>query len=123
MYTFFERFSDFRGGTVDFYKPEMNNYPVQGLATVDIVPIVLGKVMRNILTTCPDVQLATTTHDSIMVDSPAKDVRIAGRILKYTMERAGYYLEESFGCKLPIELPVDVKYGDNWEDMIPLDLS
>lgn len=122
-YTFLQRErTDFRGKVdVEFYTPEVKNYPVQGFATGDVVPMMLGKLMRQIYRECPSVVLLGSVHDSVLLDVP-KDVDVyrIGRMLKHTLEDVPYYLKEDYGYVANNVFPVDVSVGMNWGSMLDI---
>lgn len=122
-YTFLQRErTKFSGHTdVEFYAPEVKNYPVQGFATGDVVPMMLGKLMRQIYRECPDVVLLGSVHDSVLLDVP-KDVDVyrVGRMLKHTLEDVPYYLKEDYGYVANNVFPVDVSVGMNWGSMLDI---
>jgi DNA polymerase I-like protein with 3'-5' exonuclease and polymerase domains len=108
-----------------FSPTQLKNYPVQGFATGDIVPEVLGR-LRRVLTEAglsDKVLLVNTVHDSVLFDVDKKalednNITIIGvcTFIKQTMEKAPKYMEESFGVKIDLPLKVDVKYGDSWQE-------
>ena len=122
MYTFYEKESTngFYAGKVDFYSPEVKNYPVQGFATGDIVPMMVGKLMRQLLR-YKGVRLINTVHDSILVDVHGDHTpESIARILKGTLEGVPHYLKEDYGYVANNVFPVDVKWGKNWHDMVDI---
>ena len=108
-----------------FSPTQLKNYPVQGFATGDIVPEVLGR-LRRVLTEnnlSDKVLLVNTVHDSVLFDVDVKAIRemsysIDGIALfiKNVMELAPQFMEERFGVKIDLPLKVDVKYGESWQE-------
>jgi DNA polymerase-1 len=119
-YTFFEK-DGYHGGA-SFYSPEIKNYPVQGLATGDIVPLVLGRLMRRLLHEELECKLINTVHDSIILDVEESKLLRAGRVLKETMEMAPTFIKNDYNYEWTTPLPVDVNYGRDWEHLTPLEL-
>jgi DNA polymerase I-like protein with 3'-5' exonuclease and polymerase domains len=105
--------------TYSFSPTEMKNYPVQGLATGDIVPMMLGviwdKYKDNI-----DVKMINTIHDSVLfdVDSMAYDEFVTS--IKEVLEQTHVYFEHTFGHPLALKLNASVSAGDNWFDMVEI---
>lgn len=121
MYSFAEYDNDYRPGTVSFSPTQMKNYPVQGFATGDIVPMILGKlfrVLKNNPDLCDDFLLVNTVHDSIIFD--VKDInslRIGTPIVEEVMQQAPLYLKEDFDIDFNLPLNVEIKYGKNWMEL------
>ena len=121
IYVFNEYDNDYKPGHTRFSSTQMKNYPVQGLATADIVPMILGKIYRRIKT---EVDLhnrflmINTIHDSIIFDVSDKGTLDKGvPIIKEVMENAPKYLKSQFGMDFNLPLKVDVEYGKNWLEM------
>lgn len=103
-----------------FSPTKVKNYPVQGYATGDIVPMVLGKLYRE-LASKPEsyrdtVLMVNTTHDSVLFDCCS--VRVAATWAKRAreiMESAPLMLKDIFGIDFFTEkLPVGVTVGKDW---------
>ena len=120
----FKEYDGFHNDT-SFSPTQMKNYPVQGFATGDIVPMVLGKlyrVLKNDSVLSDECLLINTVHDSVVFDVKDEGVlRYADRIIRQTMEDAPRYLKETFGIDFDLELPVDGEAGRNWLHMEPVD--
>ena len=102
--------------TYNFSPTEFKNYPVQGLATGDIVPMMLGVIFRQLIGR-DDVKMVNTVHDSLMFDvkSDSSDAFITEitTILKCTH----MYFEETFKIPLALKLNAGASVGKNWFDM------
>jgi DNA polymerase-1 len=102
---------------VGFSPTELKNYPVQGGATADIVPLVLGKLLR-VLRNNPELKdkclMINTVHDSVLFDVHKDVLEAAILVIKATMEAAPTYIKEQFGFEFPLKLKVGVSYGRNW---------
>jgi DNA polymerase-1 len=113
--------------TVSFSPTQMKNYPVQGYATADIVPIVIGKLYRALLDAekfRDSVLLVNTVHDSVVFD--CKDMITAKEwapLAARYMENAPTYLKEDFGIDFNLPLKVEAEAGYTWHDMKPLTLT
>lgn len=101
------------------FKPtEVKNYMVQGTATGDIVPMMLGEVYRWLLEKDDDrVLLVNTVHDSIILDVslPSKETYEFGKQLKELMESAPNIYQERFGVEFTLPMKVGVTYGKDWK--------
>ena len=102
--------------TYNFSPTELKNYPIQGLATGDIVPMMLGVIFRE-LKGRDTVKMVNTIHDSLMFDVELDFVPsfIEGitAILKNTHE----YFENTFKKPLALKLNAGASVGINWFDM------
>ena len=104
---------------VSFSPTEMKNYPVQGLATGDIVPMMMGKLLRYLFAEelNSTFYLTNQIHDSIMIDVDVKnvpDIHAALNGIKDLLESVPFYLEETFGIKTDLPFKVDIKTGPSW---------
>jgi DNA polymerase I-like protein with 3'-5' exonuclease and polymerase domains len=108
-----------RGISTSFSPTNIKNYPVQGGATGDIVPLVLGKVVRA-LKTDPVLKdkalLIGTVHDSIIVDCCASVLDKLRAVLQNIMQAAPEYYHQQFGIIFDLELPCEVTWGKNWKE-------
>jgi DNA polymerase I-like protein with 3'-5' exonuclease and polymerase domains len=120
MYTFHEYDApDWVDLHTSFSPTEIKNYPVQGFATGDIVPLVLGKLF-NKYNGRNDVLLINTVHDSILFDTiydpdSAEVVQVAQDI-KDTLEKAPQYLKD-LGVNFDLPLSANVEWGRNWGEL------
>jgi DNA polymerase I-like protein with 3'-5' exonuclease and polymerase domains len=106
-----------KGRRYTSFKPtEIKNYPVQGLATGDIVPMVLGKLHRQLISKglIGKAKLINTVHDSIVLDVHKEVVYTISRLVKRVMEAAPIEYEKIFGVPFTLPLRVEVSWGDNW---------
>jgi len=106
----------------NFSPTKMKNYPVQGFATGDIVPMVLGEVFKMVKTTewSTRFKLINTVHDSILFDIAPRGEGELLRfciLLKGVMESAPKMLKEKFNIDFELPLKVDISTGKNWGAM------
>jgi DNA polymerase I-like protein with 3'-5' exonuclease and polymerase domains len=103
-----------------FSPTEIKNYPVQGFATGDVVPITLGVMMQYY---CAEDELGVTpvntVHDSIMFSvaygQEAQD--LYHLVVDKVMPTVVQVLKDSFGIDMLVPLNVDAKIGYNWGNM------
>lgn len=105
---------------------QLRNYPVQGTATGDIVPMVVAEVasvLRN--AGYPHgVKLITTTHDSVTLDCCDKNIAVHAvhTLQAEIFSKIVPLINEKFpGIAWDIPLTIEVEIGPNWGDMKPLD--
>jgi DNA polymerase-1 len=94
-----------------FSPTEIKNYPVQGLATADIVPMMMGKLLRELKKNRFEAKLVNQVHDSILLDVPEKELDKVVECGRMVLE--SNYFEEVFGVPF-LPLKVSIGIGDNW---------
>lgn len=129
VYTFYEqespKFMQDRGILTSISPTQIANYPMQGFATGDIVPEVLGRLHRGIAmseamwNSCLPIN---TVHDSIIFDIHTDWLYPSGDLIKYTMESAPEWMWERYGIEIDLPLKVDIEYGKDWDSMTKLDV-
>jgi DNA polymerase I-like protein with 3'-5' exonuclease and polymerase domains len=99
------------------YSPtELKNYPIQGLATGDIVPMMLGVIFDKIKER-EDVKMVNTIHDSILFDVEADSIVEFVTEIEEVLENTHKYFEKTFQHPLALKLKAGVSFGRNWFDM------
>jgi DNA polymerase-1 len=122
LYTFIEddapKFLEEKGTYTTFKPTEIKNYPVQGLATGDIVPIMVGKLYRALEIEYRDrVCMINTVHDSIMLD--VKDEQVAEQIkpgIIAILENVSGMMKQHFNIDFNVPLRVEYKVAKNWRE-------
>lgn len=108
-----------------FDPKEIKNYPVQGLATGDIVPMMLG-VLFHVLKNDPHLKdnclMVMTVHDSIVFDCKDEVLAYAMTTIKKTLEDAPKYLKSLLNIDFDLPLKVDISYGPNWKEQEKVDI-
>jgi DNA polymerase-1 len=86
------------------------NMPIQGTAA-DIQKIAMIRVAERLAAEGFAARLLLTVHDELLFEVPRDEVDRLAPVVRATMETA-----------LPLDVPltVDVKVGDDWEQMTPL---
>jgi len=93
---------------------QIKNYPVQGFATADIVPIALlhiNKLLDN-MRSC----IVNTVHDSIVIDVHPDEQRQVIDIINKTNNELDNLITLRWGIKFNVPLLLESKIGDNWLD-------
>ena len=117
LYVFKEYLSKFSSTKTHTFSPtELKNYPIQGLATGDIVPMMLGILFRKLVGR-EDVKLVNTVHDSILLDVKDSVLSTVIKEVKQTLNNTHKYFEATFGKPLALKLTAGVQVGKNWFDM------
>lgn len=102
-----------RNGTVD-NQTAIFNYPIQGMATAEIIPIVLVALWKRLRGW--DVKFVLTVHDSIVFEvGPDVDRRALYKIIARAFTRDVYdFLELVYGYTFRVPLGCGVKEGPVW---------
>ncbi|HEX6509826.1 MAG TPA: DNA polymerase, partial [Chloroflexota bacterium] len=87
------------------------NMPVQGTAA-DIIKIAMIKIQSELQAKYPDSHMVLQVHDELVFDVPAAQATKVARIAQEIMESA---------MQLDVPLEVELKVGDDWFDMAPVE--
>jgi DNA polymerase I-like protein with 3'-5' exonuclease and polymerase domains len=99
------------------YSTQIKNYPVQGLATADIVPLACIKIYELMKKQKVKSLLINTVHDSIVADVYPGEETVMGKIFKQGTASVIPALKEYYGINFNIPLDTDLKMGYNWLDI------
>ena len=105
---------------INFTPTKPKNYPVQGLATGDIVPMVLGHIFRTLCARPwkEKVRVVNTIHDSIVLDCEGEDrAEAASRAIQGWAQEAPALLRERFGIEFDLPLLVECSIGSTWYEV------
>ena len=95
----------------------VKNYPVQGFATADIVPIACINVWNLLKENNMKTLLINTVHDSVILDVHPDEYNQAIEVLNKGFSSIKDSLKERFDCELNVPLDFEIKSGDNWLDL------
>jgi DNA polymerase I-like protein with 3'-5' exonuclease and polymerase domains len=92
----------------------IKNYPVQGFATGDIVPVVLLEMDERLkpLKSC----LVNTVHDSTVIDVHPNETNYVIQIIKDMNNDLDQIIEEAYDVKMNVPMLLEAKIGPNWLD-------
>lgn len=91
------------------------NYPVQALATAEIIPIAL--VFFWYRTREADLFIVNTVHDSIICEVPEKEIELFSITVVQALTEDVYgYLDKVYGMRFTIPLGVGTKIGHHWNE-------
>ena len=105
-----------KGILTSFNPPNIKNYPVQSMATSDIVLIMLGRLFRKSIQHRDKYLLINTVHDSIVIDCRKEFKDFACNFIKTELESVNVMLKEVFNLDFNLSLKVDIKCGKTWYD-------
>jgi DNA polymerase I-like protein with 3'-5' exonuclease and polymerase domains len=90
------------------------NYPVQGFATADIVPIAIIGVYNELYSRNLNSKLILTVHDSIEFDVyPSERDSVVG-LINDVFGRLGDVLNARYGISLSVPMGWEIKSGSDW---------
>lgn len=93
------------------------NYPVQGFATGDIVPLACIRALREFRRLGLKSRLILTVHDSIVVDCHPDEIRQVYDILVWATTGVVDEIKERWGYTMVLPLRSEVSAGPNWGEM------
>jgi len=99
-------------------KTRIVNYPVQGFATGDIVPLAvihLARALKGLKSV-----LFNTVHDSICVDVHPDEITTVPKIVHDVMKKVDTHIESWYNYKMKIPLDFEISMGVNWLDQEPI---
>ena len=100
-------------GTVSYFT-QIKNYPVQGFATADIVPVVLNEIEKRLsdMHSC----IVNTVHDSVVIDiHPDEEPQVLWHINDVN-NNLTELINNSFRVNLNVPMLLEAKIGPNWLD-------
>jgi DNA polymerase I-like protein with 3'-5' exonuclease and polymerase domains len=94
----------------------LKNYPVQGFATGDVVPLVLIELEARLekLNSC----IVNSVHDSIVVDVHPEEKEYVIATIHTLNEDLNRLVEEAYGVIMNVPLLLEAKIGKNWLDTV-----
>jgi DNA polymerase-1 len=113
-------------GEQEFSPTELKNYPIQGSATGDMVPMMVGLLQRKLeeegYYQAGSANLVMTVHDSVVIDCTNEVLYNVAKLAKEVLEQAPHYISTYLGVTFPCRLSVGVEAGPNWQDKKELKL-
>ena len=115
-----------KSGVLKNFSPtQVKNYPSQGFATGDVVPLMLGVSYRRIVGSDRFRDKALhigTIHDSLLYDvhKDVHDEFCPG--INKLMEQAPKYIEKVFGFKFDLPLKCETESGETWDTLKRVEL-
>ena len=115
--------NEYKGG-LSFSPTELKNWPIQGFATADVVPMSVGLLQRALeeAGVSDKALLVMTVHDSVVLDVPNSMVYDVAVVAKDVLENAPANLKKLFGIDFPCKLSVGIESGANWQNKITLSI-
>ena len=100
-------------GTVSHFTM-IKNYPVQGFATGDVVPVVLIELDRLLepMQSC----LVNSVHDSMVIDTHPDEINDVLGAIDLINSNLNDMIQKEYNIKVNVPLLLESKIGDNWLD-------
>lgn len=106
-----------------FSPTQMKNYPVQGFATGDIVPLMVGVLSERLHRKFDRVDLmVNTVHDSIVLDVPKNILDEVAHTVISTLNETPKHIKRTWGIDFNLPLEVELKTGPNWANMKTMEI-
>ena len=100
------------------YGTQIKNYPVQGFATADIVPLACINIYNLMKKQKVKSLLINTVHDSIIADvHPGDETYIMSNIFNEGTSNVIQSLKSYYDIDFNVPLDTELKIGYNWLDM------
>jgi DNA polymerase I-like protein with 3'-5' exonuclease and polymerase domains len=102
-------------GSVSYFT-NIKNYPVQGFATGDVVPVVLNEMHKRLQPyySC----IVNTVHDSVVVDIHPNEKDIVLQLVNDMNDGLTDMVEKVYGIRMNVPLLLEAKIGPNWLDTV-----
>jgi len=98
------------------------NYPVQGFATADLVPLACIRALRLFRHYGLQSKLILTVHDSIVVDVFPGELDIVCVVVSEAMDIVGE-AKRRFGYDFALPLAIEIEAGPNWMEQEEISLK
>jgi len=110
-------------GSIGYSNTQAVNYPVQSLATADIVPLAIVVANKRLRKAGIPFDFINAVHDSLVYDCPSeKSMEDTARIVLSVFRDLPKLIKAYFGFDFNVPLDGEAKAGDTWGTMKKLDL-
>jgi len=93
------------------------NYPIQALATAEIIPLILTRFWRHIKDLQLEAHILNTVHDSILIELPDKEIEQIKQIAIDIFTREVYNdLKTRYAYEAVVPFGVTIKVGTHWSE-------
>lgn len=93
------------------------NYPIQQLATADIIPVALGWLWRKMKELGMKSILVNTVHDSIIAEVPEEELALFSALADEALSiQSIKLLKDIFDIDFNVPLESEIKIGTHWGD-------
>ncbi len=95
----------------------IKNYPVQGLGA-DLVMLARIDFVEKLLQSDLEAVFIGTVHDSLVVDTPEKNVYTISKMLKDSIEAVPQLCQKEWGYNFKLPLTCEIQAGRNKKEMV-----
>jgi DNA polymerase I-like protein with 3'-5' exonuclease and polymerase domains len=103
-------------------KTQIVNYPVQSVATADIVPLGVIMLHKQLRERNLKSLVINTVHDSVVVDCHPDEIEEVKQVASVCLVKAQDEAEKRFGLDKFIPLEVEMSIGKNWMEQESLNV-
>ena len=103
----------------------IKNYPVQGFATADLLPLALIKLHKSLkamVKPVPKSKIINTVHDSIIMDVHPDEKDWMVELLKRSMLCIPEECSREFGIDFDMPIEIELKMGTDWLNLEELEI-
>ena len=104
------------------YRTNICNYPVQGFATADLLPIALVELDGFFAENNLHSVICNTVHDSIVIDAHPSEIDICIKLMQEAMLCLPHETNRRYNVTYDMPVGIEIKMGDNWLDLQEVDL-
>jgi len=104
----------------------IKNYPVQGFATADLLPLALihlHKSLKSMVDPKPKSKIINTVHDSIVMDVHPDEKNTMIELLRRSMLCISKECKEKFGVDFDMPIDIELKIGHDWLNSQEIELA
>ncbi len=105
-----------KSGTPTYFTM-IKNYPVQGFATGDIVPIVLLEIEELLKLDDLKSMLVNSVHDSVVLDIHPAETKEVLNVIEQVNNNLKSIIESHYDIDVNVPMLLESKIGDNWLDV------
>ena len=98
------------------------NYPVQGFATADLLPMALIQLDKMMRWREMKSVICNTVHDSIVLDVHPDEKESCINLLAHCMQNLPAQTMNRYGVEYDMPVGIELKIGKNWLDLEEVDL-
>lgn len=111
-------------GKPRFSPTQMKNYPVQGFATADFVPTILGELCKYLYsihstdnTFHEKYCVINTVHDSILLDVHLNHAEYLRFLIREVLDRSVSIFKEVFNVEINVPIKYTISQGRSWGEL------
>jgi len=101
-----------------FDERQIKNWPVQSLATADIMPLAMIIIHKAYRQRNLKSRLVAQVHDNLVWDCPTEEIEKISELCLTVFERMPAYIEQVFGFKINVPISGTAEIGDRWATLI-----